>query len=69
MHTLAIRARASAWRRDVRLLSRMAAMLFHYVTAGGRLRRLYRRLEARGEVYWVDAGGATVHREEALRRR
>jgi len=57
------------WRRDLALLRRMAGMLLQYWTAGARQRRAYRRCEARGEVYWVDAAGPTRHREEALRRR
>jgi hypothetical protein len=45
----------------------MAAMLYQYWTAGGRLRREYRRRESRGEVFWVDDAGPTRHREESLR--
>jgi hypothetical protein len=55
-------------RRDLALLRRMAGMLLVYWTAGARLRRAYRRCEARGEVLALDAKGATRHREEALRR-
>ncbi len=55
-------------RRDLLLLRRMASMLFQYWTAGARLRRAYRRCEARGKVFWVDASGPTRHREEALGR-
>lgn len=44
-------------------------MIFQYWFAGGRLRREYRRREARGEVLWLDAGGPTRHREEPLRHR
>lgn len=62
-------APASGLRRDLDLLRRMAGMLFRYWTAGARLRREYRRCEARGEVFWVDAWGPTRHREEALRHR
>ena len=69
MRTLDTRRPESAWRRDLTLLARMAAMVFQYCTAGGRLRRAYRRCEARGEVFWVDAPGATRHREEPLRPR
>ena len=54
---------------DLRLLRRLVAMFWQYLTVGGRLRREYRRKEARGEVYWVDAQGPTAHREESLRRR
>ena len=56
-------------RRDLVLLRRIAVMLFEYVFVGGRLRREYRRKEARGEIFWVDAGGPTRHREEAMRDR
>jgi hypothetical protein len=56
-------------RRDVALLRRIASMVFQYLIAGGRLRREYRRREARGEVLWLDASGTTQHREEPLRRR
>ena len=59
----------SRLRRDLELLGRMAGMLFQYWTAGARLRRAYRRCEARGETFWVDGVGPTTHREEALRRR
>jgi hypothetical protein len=62
-------ARTSGLRRDVALLWRIATMLFQYCVDGGRLRREYRRREARGEVFWVDAGGPTRHREEAMRGR
>jgi hypothetical protein len=53
----------------VALVVRMARMVLAYATAGARLRRAYRRCEARGEVLWLDALGDTRHREEALRRR
>ncbi|HEY7409372.1 MAG TPA: hypothetical protein VII13_01445 [Vicinamibacteria bacterium] len=61
-------APATALRRDLGLLWRIAGMVLEYVVAGGRLRREYRRREARGEVLWVDAAGPTRHREEPLRR-
>lgn len=54
---------------DLRLLRRLLGMLWQYLTVGGRLRREYRRKEARGEVYWVDGQGPTEHREETLRGR
>jgi len=60
---------ASGLRRDLALLWRIAAMVWQYAVAGRRLRREYRRKEARGEVFWVDAAGPTRHREEPLRRR
>jgi hypothetical protein len=55
--------------RDLALLRRIAGMVWEYWFAGGRLRREYRRKEARGEVFWVDASGPTRHREEPLRPR
>jgi hypothetical protein len=56
-------------RRDLWLLLRMASVVVRHWTVGARLRRAYRTCEARGEVLWLDAGGPTRHREEALRRR
>jgi len=58
----------SLW-RDVRLLQRIASMVVQYWVQGGRLRREYRRREARGEVLWLDALGPTRHREAALHER
>ena len=40
--------------RDWRLLKRIAQMIYQYGWVGRRIRRRYRDLEARGEVYWVD---------------
>lgn len=68
LRTLDSRGAAASWRRDLALLRRMAGMLLQYWTAGARLRRAYRRCEARGEILWVDAEGPTQHREEGLRR-
>ena len=68
MRTLPSAPSASGFRRDLALLRRIAGMLVQYLLAGGRLRREYRRKQARGEVYWVDAAGPTRHREEPLRR-
>jgi hypothetical protein len=62
-------AAGSAWRRDLVLLVRMASMVIGYLTAGARLRRAYRRCEARGEILFVDELGPTSHREEGLRSR
>jgi hypothetical protein len=62
-------APSSGFRRDVVLLQRIAVMLFQYLVAGGRMRREYRRKEARGETFWVDAGGPTRHREAPLREK
>jgi len=41
-------------RRDAALLLRFAGMLVYYLTEGRRIRREYRRCEARGEIYWLD---------------
>ena len=52
-----IEQQAGFWarlRRDVRLLVRIARLLLTYFVAGGRIRRAYRRAEARGETYWMD---------------
>ena len=68
MRTLEGSSRTAGLRRDLALLLRLAAMLFQYLIPGGRLRREYRRKEARGEVCWVDASGPTRHREEAVHR-
>ena len=69
MHTLDSTRGESALKRDLRLVARMAAMLYGYFVAGGRLRREYRRRERRGETFWVDETGPTHHREEPLRKR
>lgn len=69
MRTLDATGTTGALRRDLALLWRMAGMLYVYWTAGARLRRSYRGCQARGEVFLVDAGGPTRHREEALRTR
>ena len=42
------------FRSELTLLLQFAGMIFHYYTAGRRLRRTYRDCEARGEVFWVD---------------
>lgn len=47
----------SVWsrlRRDLRLLVRIVKMTKQYVLAGGRVRRRYRRSQARGSIYWLD---------------
>lgn len=54
--------------RDLRLLGRMALMVVGYWTVGSRLRRAYRRCQARGEVLWLDEGGTTRHRDQPLAR-
>ena len=69
MHTLDSTRAESRLVRDLKLLRRMAAMLFGYFAAGGRLRREYRRRERRGETFWVDEAGPTQHREAPLRHR
>jgi|KBSSwiStaDraftv2_1062776.scaffolds.fasta_scaffold1462178_2 hypothetical protein len=68
MRTLATPPHARPWRRDVRLLVQIARMLFGYAVAGGRVRRRYRALEARGGTLWLDEEGPHEHREAALRR-
>jgi hypothetical protein len=68
VRTLHTERSAAGLGRDLALLRRLAAMVWQYAVAGGRLRREYRRKEARGEVFWVDAAGPTRHREEPLRR-
>ena len=69
MRTLEAAQLASGLKRDLLLLRRIAAMFVQYWVDGGRLRREYRRREACGEVFWVDARGPTHHREEAMRER
>ncbi len=44
-------------------------MVLQYWIQGGRLRREYRRREARGETLWLDALGETQHREAPLHRK
>ena len=41
-------------RRDVSLLRRMAFMIYGYLTLGRRVRRIYRKKEMRGEIFYVD---------------
>jgi hypothetical protein len=69
MHTLDSTRGESRLVRDLKLLGRMAAMLYGYFAVGGRLRREYRRCERRGDMFWVDEAGPTRHREEPLRHR
>jgi hypothetical protein len=69
VRTLVTSGGGGTLRRDLALIARIAGMLFQYATAGGRLRRAYRRCQARGETFFVDAGGPTHHREETLRTR
>jgi hypothetical protein len=68
MRTLDTRDQPIAWRRDLRLLKDLAAMLWIYWTTGARLRRAYRRKQARGETFWLDEEGSTRHREAPLER-
>ena len=68
MHTLDSATRGSTLRRDLRLLVRMTGMLLGYWLVGGRIRRRYRKKEARGETFFVDEEGPTSHREAPLRR-
>lgn len=46
--------RWAVWWRDLRLLIRIAQMLWAYFTDGSRIRRAYRRAQALGETYWLD---------------
>jgi hypothetical protein len=69
MRTLDSSPSESKLARDLKLLRRMAGMLYGYFVTGGRLRREYRRRERRGEVLWLDEAGPTRHREEPLRGR
>ena len=68
MRTLDSAQAERPWQRDLGLLWRMARMLVGYWVVGGRLRRLYRGKQARGETLWVDEEGPTRHREAPLRR-
>jgi len=68
MRTLDASRPERTWRRDLSLLVRIGGMLAGYFVVGGRLRRRYRALEARGETLWVDEDGPTEHREAPLRR-
>ena len=68
MRTLEPQRRERPWRRDLKLLRQMAGMLVGYFVVGGRLRRRYRAMEARGETFWVDEEGPSEHREAPLRR-
>jgi hypothetical protein len=69
VRTLQTQSTESRWRRDLRILWRMAGMLAIYWTVGARLRRRYRRKAARGEMLWVDEEGSSRHREAPLHRR
>ena len=69
MRTLTPSDPALGLSRDLRLAYRIAAMVVQYWVQGGRLRRAYRRCEARGEVLWLDALGPTRHREASLHQR
>ena len=53
VRTLQATSSRRALRRDIELLRRMAGMLVQYWTSGARLRRAYRRCEARG--WWCPA--------------
>ncbi len=52
-------------RRDLALLSNLAAMTVFYWTRGARMRKAYRDHEARGKVLWVDDDPAET--EQRLR--
>ena len=50
-------APGSRWanaRRDLRVLRRILRLLWAYFVTGGLVRRRYRQLERRGEVFFVD---------------
>jgi hypothetical protein len=68
MRTLEAPRRERTWPRDLALLVRIGGMLIGYFVVGGRLRRRYRALEARGGTFWVDEEGPSEHREAPLRR-
>ena len=68
MRTLDTAPQQSPWRRDLSLLFRIAGMLLGYWLVGGRMRRRYRKKEARGETFFVDEEGPTSHREAPPRR-
>jgi len=67
MRTVTSTGATASLKRDLRLIWQIAAMILDYWLAGGRLRREYRRREARGEVLWLDEVGPTRHREAPLR--
>jgi hypothetical protein len=67
MRTVTSTGATASLMRDLRLLFQIASMILDYWLAGGRLRREYRRREARGEVLWLDEVGPTRHREAPLR--
>jgi hypothetical protein len=55
----------SVWgrlRRDVVFLISLAKMIVYYWIVGGRIRKAYRRCQARGEIYWVDEESAETER-------
>jgi hypothetical protein len=68
MRTLTSTGATGSLKRDLVLLWQIGAMIVDYWLAGGRLRREYRRREARGEVLWLDEVGPTRHREAPMRR-
>ena len=49
-------------RRDVVFLISLTRMILYYWIAGGRIRKAYRRCQARGEIYWVDEEPAETER-------
>ncbi len=40
--------------RDIRLLARLGTQIIQYWTEGTRIRRSYRKKDAKGEVHWLD---------------
>ena len=55
----------SGWsrlRRDVVFLISLTKMIVYYWIAGRRIRKTYRRCQARGGTYWVDEEPAETER-------
>ena len=55
----------SVWsrlQRDVVFLISLAKIIVYYWIAGGRIRKTYRRCQARREIYWVDEEPAVTER-------
>ena len=69
MRTLNVAGPGRSILQDLRLLRSIGSMVLQYWIQGGRLRREYRRREARGETLWLDALGETQHREAPLHRK
>ena len=52
-------SRWKRFRRDVRLIRWLLLFVLFYLIAGGKVRRKYARLKARGEPFWLDPGNET----------